>query len=354
MPAAAGSAAPQGGNRPQPADRQRRRRRRGGRRGPVPVVAHRRLAVTAKSASTRNPTGPPAALSLLQSRGPVVFCVCILVQPQKETRLCRQHEDSAWHLWWPFASPVSSAWQPLDALRCRCPAPRQPSALPALGCGSAAALYLLILRPSRMPRRSRAQLTRVRSRRRTCSSPVRSSLCLYPRAIPAASLTMALALTPVVIAVCRGCHTPHRRIHSQAASGPGSPQSRDCCFFSHSPRSPIPARIFILALTPLLTGCGAVLFCSARASVLAYSRSAARSLRRARPRSRQSTSPRMSEAGLTWLASPPGFDALEALLALVALGRLSATRWSAQFAHRAVAHPCSRESPSCPSAFRRA
>ena len=87
----------------------------------------------------------------------------------------------------------------------------------------------------------------------------------------------------------------------------------------------------VLALTPLLTGCGAVLFCSARASIwrlpaallgacVALGLGAAINLA-----THVGGWPDM--AGLA-----AGFDALEALLALIALGRLSATRWSAQFA----------------------
>ena len=92
-----------------------------------------------------------------------------------------------------------------------------------------------------------------------------------------------------------------------------------------------PGDDILLTLTPLLTGCGAVLFCNQRPGVwripaallgacAALAVGAAINIAMHVP-----TWPDM--AGLA-----AGFDALQALLALIALGRLSAVRWSAQFA----------------------
>jgi hypothetical protein len=141
---------------------------------------------------------------------------------------------------------------------------------------------------------------------------------------------MALALTPVVIAVCESA-TRHT---SEALAGrlwPGLATIAGLLLILVQPSLSNPARDIVLALTPLLTGCGAVLFCSTRNSVwrlpaallgacIALGLGAAINLA-----THVGGWPDM--AGLA-----AGFDALEALLALVALGRLSATRWSAQFA----------------------
>jgi hypothetical protein len=141
---------------------------------------------------------------------------------------------------------------------------------------------------------------------------------------------MALALTPVVIAVYEAA--AH---HSgEALAGrlwPGLAAIAGLLLFLTQPSLSNPAQDLILALTPLLTGCGAMLFCSARASVWRL------------PAALLGASALLAlGAGInlaTHVGGWPdmsglaaGFDALEALLALVALGRLSATRWSAQFA----------------------
>jgi drug/metabolite transporter (DMT)-like permease len=68
----------------------------------------------------------------------------------------------------------------------------------SVGCGSAAALYLLILRPAGRPpfgQFGRAALGGAL----VITGPL--LVLLHPGSIPAANVTMALALTPVVIAV---------------------------------------------------------------------------------------------------------------------------------------------------------
>jgi hypothetical protein len=141
---------------------------------------------------------------------------------------------------------------------------------------------------------------------------------------------MALALTPVVIAVAEAA----MRNSGEALAGrlwPGLAAVAGLLLLLTQPSLANPGEDLILALTPLLTGCGAVLFLSARPSVwripaALVGASAALGLGAAINVVMQvGTWPDM--AGLA-----AGFDALEALLALLALGRLSATRWSAQFA----------------------
>ena len=233
----------------------------------------------------------------------------------------------AWHLWWPFALLCllrGSRWILSDSL----PGSATTLASASIGCGSAAALYLLILRPSG-ERVTRSQL--LRSALGGALLIVGPLLALlYPRAIPASSLTMALALTPVVIAVYEAA-TRHSGDTLAGRLWPGLAAIAGLLLLLIQPSLSNPAEDLVLALTPLLTGCGAVLFCSARKSIwrlpaallgacAALGLGAAINLA-----THVGVWPDM--AGLA-----AGFDALEVLLALIALGRLSATRWSAQFA----------------------
>jgi hypothetical protein len=239
-----------------------------------------------------------------------------------------QAARSAWRLWWPFALLClvhGSRWMLSGSL----PGSATTLGSASLGCGSAAALYLLIFRPASPAREQRSQLLR---------SALGGALLItgplvalaYPRTIPVANLTMALALTPVVIAVYESAasHT------SESLAGrlwPGLATIAGLLLLLPQPSLANPAQDLFLALTPLLTGCGAVIFCSARISKwrLPAALLGASALLGAGAVINFATHvggwPDM--AGLA-----AGFDALEALLALIALGRLSATRWSAQFA----------------------
>lgn len=199
----------------------------------------------------------------------------------------------------------------------------------ALGCGSAAALYLLILRPSGVGREDRSQLLRASLGGALLITGPLIAL-LYPRAVPAASLTMALALTPVVIAVYEAA-TRHTSETLAGRLWPGLAAIAGLLLLLAQPSLSNLGADIILALTPLLTGCGAVLFCSARVSpwrlpaallgaCIVLGLGAAINLA-----THVGGWPEM--AGIA-----TGIDALEAALALMALGRLSAIRWSAQFA----------------------
>ena len=235
---------------------------------------------------------------------------------------------SAWQLWWPFSLLCllsGSRWILSEAM----PGSATTLASASIGCGSAAVLYLLILRPSRLLGEQRRDLLRsALGGALLITGPLLS--LFYPHAMAASSVTMALALTPVVIAVCEAA-TRHT---SDALAGrlwPGLATIAGLLLILVQPSLSNAAPDVVLALTPLLTGCGVVLFCSSRASVwripaallgacIALGLGAAINL--------------VTHVGgwpdMAGLAA--GFDALEALLALVALGRLSATRWSAQFA----------------------
>ena len=199
----------------------------------------------------------------------------------------------------------------------------------SLGCGSAAALYLLIFRPSGATREQRTQLLRAAFGGALLITGPLVAL-VYPRAISAVSITMALALTPVVIAVYESAarHTSETLV---GRLWPGLAAIAGLLLLLAQPSLSSPGEDLILALTPLLTGCGAVLFCSTRDSLwrlpaALLGASVALGLGAAiNFATHVGGWPDM--AGLA-----AGFDALEALLALIALGRISATRWSAQFA----------------------
>jgi drug/metabolite transporter (DMT)-like permease len=235
---------------------------------------------------------------------------------------------SALRLWWPLVLLClvrGSRWALSESL----PGSATTLASASLGCGSAAALYLLILRPSGVTREQRGQLL--------CSAIAGALLItgplialLYPRAIPAASLTMALALTPVVIAVCVAA-TRHTGESLAGRLWPGLATIAGLLLLLTQPSLSNPGVDVVLALTPLLTGCGAVLFCSAREvnwRIPAALLGACAALGLGAAINLATHVGGWSE--MVGLAA--GFDALEALLALIALSQLSATRWSAQFA----------------------
>lgn len=234
--------------------------------------------------------------------------------------------SSGWRLWWPLALLClvrGSRWILSESL----PGSVTTLGSAALGCGSAAALYLLIFRPS--AQKSRAQLLRpALSGALLITGPLLA--LLLPHSISPASVTMALALTPVVIAVAEAA----ARHTGETLAGrlwPGLAAIAGLLLLLTQPSLASPADDLILALTPVLTGCGAVLFSSSpesrwRIPAALLGASAALAL---------GAAINLATHVSTWPALPglaAGFDALQALLALLALDRLSATRWSAQFA----------------------
>jgi hypothetical protein len=141
---------------------------------------------------------------------------------------------------------------------------------------------------------------------------------------------MALALTPVVLAVAQAAMRPT----GEPLAGriwPGLAAVAGLLLLLAQPSLSNPGADLVLALVPLLTGCGAALFCSTREGAwrvpaallggcIALGLGAA-------VNSATHTGGRPAMLGVA-----AGLDGAEALLSLLALDRLSATRWSAQFA----------------------
>lgn len=240
----------------------------------------------------------------------------------------RARRASVWNLWWPFALLCllhSSRWMLSDAL----PGAATTFGSAALGCGSVAALYLLIVRPSRVPRDAARQLMRaVLAGALVLAGPL--IVLLRPGLVTAESLTMALALTPVVLAVAETA-VRHTQTSLAGRLWPGLAAIAGLLLLLTQPSLSNPAADLLLALAPLLSGCGAVLFCSTRTS--AWSVPAALQGGCAALTLGAGVNHLMHAGG--WPGMPglaAGLDGAEALLSLLTLSRLSATRWSAQFA----------------------
>jgi len=239
----------------------------------------------------------------------------------------RSARRAAWYLWWPFALLCllrGSRWIFSGSL----PGSATTLASASLGCGSAAALYLLIVRPSAPHNQSGELFRSALGGALLITGPFLG--LLYPHALPAASLTMALALTPVVIAVCEAA-TRHTGETLAGRLWPGLATIAGLLLLLTQPSLSNLGEDAILVLAPLLTGCGAVLFCSSHNSVWRLPAALLGACTVLGLGAAINLATHVGGwPGMAGLAA--GFDALEALLALVALGRLSATRWSAQFA----------------------
>lgn len=238
------------------------------------------------------------------------------------------HSKAGWRLWWPFVLLCllgTSRWMLSDSL----PGSATTLASASLGCGSAAALCLLVIFRRTGLRERRSELARsALGGALMISGPLLA--LLRPGTVTASSLTMALALTPVVIAVTEAA-TSHSSDTLAGRMWPGLAAIAGLLLLFTEPSLANPGADIILALTPLLTGCGAVLFCTSQTSVwripAALLGACAALGLGAAVNSATHTGGLNEMAGLA-----AGFDALQALLTLTALGRLSATRWSAQFA----------------------
>jgi drug/metabolite transporter (DMT)-like permease len=238
-----------------------------------------------------------------------------------------ERRKSAWQMWWPFGLLCvlqGSRWMFSDAL----PGSGTTFASASLGCGSVAALWLLIVRPAPPARGSRSPLQRPALGGALLIAGPLIGL-VRPGLVSGASFTVALALTPVVLAVAEAAR--HSGEPLAGRLWPGLAAIAGLLLLLAQPSLANPGADLLLALAPLLTGCGAVLFGSAdenswRLPAALLGGSVALAIA-------AGVNYAMHTGGwheMTGLAS--GLDAAEALLSLLALSRLSAARWSAQFA----------------------
>jgi hypothetical protein len=231
-----------------------------------------------------------------------------------------------WRRWLPMVllcAVGGSRWVLSEAL----PGSSSTFASAALGCGSTAAIWLLVF-----PLRMRG-LTREGE---VWRSAVGGALMiagpmiglLRPSGVSGTSL--AMALTPVVLAVAETA----MRGGSGNLPGrlwPGLAAIAGLLLVLPEPSLASPASDLLLVLAPVLTGCGAALFCTAKETAwrlpLALLGAAVVLMGCALGV--------VVEHERVWpamLGLAAGVDALEAVLTVLVLGRLSAARWSAQFA----------------------
>ena len=228
-----------------------------------------------------------------------------------------------WQRWWPFVLLMlagASRWM-LAAAR---PEAESSVASEAMGCAWAALVYaVLVIRP-RMARPVTGSLLRagLGGAMLLCGPGI--GHLLHATRMESSGLMMALALTPVVVAIAGRIDDVAGRIWPGLAAVAGlmlvlvQPSLGDA-------RSDV-----AMALAPLLTGCGAALFCS-EGNTTVWQAPAA-----------------LAGAAIIFSASWAGAwhaggvvlpslsavvcDGVLALLSLLVLARLGAVRWSAQFA----------------------
>lgn len=239
----------------------------------------------------------------------------------------RARRRTGWWRWWPFVLLCvigGSRWMLSESL----PGSASTLTSEALACGSVVALWLLVVpvRRLKLPQRrdlGRAALGGALLIAGPLIGPLRAG------GVSAAGLTIALALTPVVLAVAEAA----MRGGGEGLAGrlwPGLATVAGLLLVLPQPSLGSPMTDALLILAPVLTGIGAALFCTAEESAwrlpaalagaaVVFGLGALAMLGR----------------GMAWPPLPglaTGMDALEAVLAVVALGRLAAARWSAQFA----------------------
>jgi drug/metabolite transporter (DMT)-like permease len=199
----------------------------------------------------------------------------------------------------------------------------------ALGCGSVAVLYLLVFGRSRRWRDSPGQIVQPGVAGAMLIAGPLAGLW-RPGLVSAAGLTMALALTPVVLVVVQAA----LQQRGEALAGrlwPGLAAVAGLLLLLAQPSLSNPGRDLLLVLAPVLSGWGAALFCSTPATAW---RLPAALLGGCAVLSLGASVNYAMHVG-SWPDMPglaAGLDAAEALLSLLTLSRLSATRWSAQFA----------------------
>jgi drug/metabolite transporter (DMT)-like permease len=222
--------------------------------------------------------------------------------------------STRWQRWWPFVALVVAAacrWL-LVAAR---PEAESSAGSRALGCAWAAMLVLVL---------GRAPLGAVKDWRGLIAGAMMlggPAVGLLAAGMDAGSLTIALALTPVVVAVAAAALGDG----SDGMAGrlwPGLAAVAGLLLVLTQPNVSHLRSNVLLVLSPVLTGVGAALFCASRGRRIASALVGAATV---------------LLLGWGWLRGTVSVvavacDGLLALLGVLAVSRLGATRWSAQFA----------------------
>jgi drug/metabolite transporter (DMT)-like permease len=260
-------------------------------------------------------------------------------------------EQARWQRWWPLVLLVvagASRWMLVTAR----PETETTLASEALGCAWAAMLWIVVA--WRVPRiassstRGRAWWTKVRRVQDwriwlggalLFAGPA-AALLVGASEVGSGSMAMALALTPVVVAVAAAALGTAATDGVPGRIWPGLAAVAGLLLVLSQPSLANTRSDLALLLAPLATGVGAALFCADRGPGLPVDDRAAPEPQRQPTALAGGAAFLALAAGVQWLAaggrpvislSSVACDGLIALLSVLVLQRLGATRWSAQF-----------------------
>ena len=233
-----------------------------------------------------------------------------------------------WRRWWAFAALCLLAavrWMLVEAV----PAAESTALSEALGCASAAAALLTYASVRRVERvRVPAVLPLAVAGALTVCGPV-LPLLLRVRGVDAGSLTIALALVPVVVAIARPAFRQTEAPELVGRMWPGIAAAAGMMLLLPAPSLASVREDVLLAAAPVLTGVGAAWLRSrpgagVRRGAWALAGAAGVFVIAAL---------RVGLYGVEWrgVVLAACLDGLAAWLGVLALLRLGATRWSAQF-----------------------
>jgi hypothetical protein len=152
-----------------------------------------------------------------------------------------------------------------------------------------------------------------------------------PGTVSAGSLVMALALSPVVLAVAEAARGEASDGTLPGRLWPGLAAIAGLLLVLAEPSLSSPVGDMVLVLEPVMVGCGAALFCSGQATGVRVPLGllGAAGLLAVPALLRVGVG---AQGGVRLAGVAAAMDALQAGLSLMALDRLSGARWSAQFA----------------------
>jgi hypothetical protein len=244
--------------------------------------------------------------------------------------LTDERRATRWHRWWPFLLLVAagaSHWLLVAA---------RPETGSTLGSEALGCLWAALVAWSLPGREAKADETGYASRWKTVlagamllGGPM-CAILVRGRRLDAGGITMALALTPVVIAIASAAMSEGSSDGISGRMWPGLAAVTGLLLVLESPGLGDVRSDVALVLTPVLTGVGAAMFCAGGA---VRRKSWALALAGGAALFALGAAEAKGMEHLTLSATLPAVacDGLLALLAVVALGRLGAVRWSAQF-----------------------